>query len=170
MARLPARLGALLVVLATPTLPCYAAAQQTRVAPDAGCVQHNGGYVCNWSNFKLAFDRARTVAIETGRMERSTAAQLRTLVAALGKTPSEGASADLTLMVLPAEPTGVNVGPADHDLATLRVYAPSGDSSSGDSSRRVLLWAETLRGQGARPWPAEVHALITQFQERFPKR
>ncbi len=165
MARLPARLGALLVVLATPTLPCYAAAQQTRVAPDAGCVQHNGGYVCNWSNFKLAFDRARTVAIETGRMERSTAAQLRSLAAALGKTPSEGASADLTLMVLPAEPTGVNVGPADHDLATLRVYAPSRDSSRG-----VLLWVETLRGQGDRPWPAEVHALITQFQERFPKR
>ena len=144
-----------------PALP----AQQT-VAPDAGCVQHKGSYTCNWSSFKLAFDRAHTVAVETGPMDRSSARQAGTLITELGKTHvPEGQLADLTILIQPTDASGMNIGPADHDLATLRVYAPSQGTARG-----VLLWAETYRGQGDRPWPAQVHALITQFEDRFPKR
>ncbi len=138
---------------------------QGTVAPDGGCVQQKGSYQCNWSSFKLAFERAHTVAVQTGPMDRPTVTQVNTLVAELGKTHvSEGQPADLTMLVIPVDTAGMNIGPMDHELATLRVYAPSGDSPRG-----TLLWAETYRGQGDRPWPAQVHALITQFQDRFAK-
>src|SRR5579875_3721925 len=61
-------------------------------------------------------------------------------------------------------PNGVDFGPRDHDLARLEVFAPSSSASQG-----TLLWAETYRGQGDRPWPAQVHALLTQFQQRFQR-
>ena len=140
-------------------------AQQV-VAPDAGCVQNKGEYVCNWSSFKLAFERAHTVAVETGAMDRFTAHQVATLATELGKRQvGEEQAADLIMAVRPVEPSGINLGPADHELATLRVYA-----ASQAGGQRTLLWAETLRGQGDRPWPAQVHALLAQFQERFPSR
>ncbi len=136
---------------------------QQAVAPDAGCVLSKGEYVCNWSSFKLRLDRSRTVAIETGPLDRSTAHQIGTLVAELGKQRSpDGQGADLTMVIRPVEPSGVNLGPADHELATLRVYAPGDGAAHG-----TLLWAETLKGQGDRPWPAQVHALISQFQDHF---
>lgn len=138
---------------------------QRPVPPDAGCVQAKGSYTCNWSSFQLALERAHTVGVETGPMDRPTTHQLGQLVDELGKTrASEGQPADLTLLLIPIEPTGVNLGPGDHDLATLRVYAPNESSSRG-----TLLWAETYRGQGDRPWPAQVHALIAQFEAHLAK-
>lgn len=165
MARLALHLAAIVLVLPSALGACSAAAQQPALAPDAGCVQHKGAYTCNWSSFKLAFDRAHTVSVETGPMDRSTAGQLRTLVGELGKTNVPQAQpADLTMLLIPMEPNGLNYGPGDHDLATLRIYAPGEGSTHG-----TLLWAETYRGQGDRAWPAQVHALIRQFQERFDK-
>ena len=138
---------------------------QQAVAPDAGCMLHKGTYTCNWPSFQQAFDRAHTVALQTGHIDRSTAAQLRKLITELGKTEApEGQPADLTFTVAPVEPNGVDFGPMDHDLARLEVFAPSSSSSQG-----TLLWAETYRGQGDRPWPAQVHALLTQFQQRFQR-
>lgn len=137
-------------------------AQQT-VAPDEGCALQRGEYHCDWSQLRLAFDRAHTVAVRTDPMDRATLRQLHTLVDQLGKTPAmPDQSPDLTFMLVPVEPTGVNLGPGDHDLATLRVYAPVAGSERG-----ALLWVETLRGQGDRPWPAQAHLLIEQFQARF---
>lgn len=107
----------------------------------------------------MALDRAHTVAIETGHMDRAAAHELRHLVTNMGKLPEPaGSLADLTLRLEPTPPTGIDIGPADHDLATLRIFAP------GTTGTPVLLWVETLRGQGDRPWPAQVHALIEQFQ------
>ncbi len=161
----PARLAALVLALTPATLAVSAAKQQI-VAPDAGCVQQRGSYLCNWSSFKLAFERAHTVAVETGPMDRSTATQVKTLVGELGKAEvASGHSADLTMIVVRSDTAGMNIGPADHELATLRVYAPNENSSRG-----TLLWAETYRGQGDRPWPSQMHALIEQFQGRFGKR
>ena len=127
-------------------------------------MQHKGEYTCNWISLQSAFDRSRTIALRTEPMDRSTAAQLRRLIAELGKVPAaEGQPADLTFAVVPVPPNGVDMGPNDHELARLLIYAPSQASAQG-----LLLWAETYRGQGDRPWPAQVHALLRQFQERFP--
>lgn len=152
------------VVLALGFLyPAAGLTAQQAIAPDAGCVQARGVYTCNWPSFQLAFDRAHTVAIQTGNIDRSTAAQLRKLIAELGKTEAaEGQPADLTFAVAPIDTDGVDFGPMDHDLARLKVYAPGASSPQG-----TLLWAETCRGQGDRPWPAQVHTLLTQFQQRF---
>ncbi len=140
-----------------------AASAQKPVAPDAGCMLHKDTYTCNWPSFQQAFDRAHTVALQTGHLARSPAAQLRKLITELGKTEApEGQPADLTFAVAPVDPNGVDFGPMDHDLARLKVYAAGTSSAHG-----TLLWAETYRGQGDRPWPAEVHALLTQFQDRF---
>lgn len=148
---------ALIFALVAPLLTA-----QQPVAPDAGCAFHKGTYLCNWSSFKLAFDRAHTVAVETGPMDRQAATQLSHMLTEVGKqSVTRDQHPDLTLLLLPVEPSGVNLGPADHDLATLRIYAPD-----AHSPHAVLLWAETFRGQGDRPWPAQVHALITQFQNR----
>lgn len=156
---------ALACALFAPAL-ALAAPRQQEVAPDAGCVQQKGSYLCNWSSFKTVFDRARTVAVEVSPMDRPTVRQVDTLIGRLGKTrAAEGGSGDLVFLVMPIEPTGVNIGPMDHDVATLRVYAPSNGSAHG-----TLLWAETLRGQGDRPWPSEVHVLLGQFEGRFSQR
>lgn len=142
-------------------MPPAASAQQP-VASDAGCMQRKGEYTCNWSSFKAAFDRSHTIALETDPLDRTAGSQLRRLVTELGKVPVTGnETADLTFALSPVPPNGVDYGPSDHDLARLRVTA---HSSSGNP---VLLWAETLRGQGDRPWPAQVHTLLTQFQDRF---
>ncbi len=160
----PAKLAAVFMACTFASAGTALPAQQT-VAPDAGCVQTKGSYQCNWSSFKLAFERARTVAVQTGPMDRPTVHQVNTLIAELGKSPvAEGHLADLTMLVIPVDTAGMNIGPMDHELATLRVYAPSESSPRG-----TLLWAETYRGQGDRPWPAQVHALIAQFQDRFTK-
>ncbi len=157
------RKRALAPLLFAPLILATPAWAQRVLAPDAGCALQRGEYVCHWSALQLAWDRAHTVAVQAGPMDRSTLRQLRTLVGTLGKAETTaGQPADLTLMVLPVEPTGISFGPGDHDLATLRVYAPSAGSDRG-----VLLWVETLRGQGDRPWPAQVHVLIQQFEQRF---
>ena len=156
---------ATLILAGIPALTCLPGLAQSAVTPDGGCVQNKGTYQCNWSSFKLAFDRAHTVALETQPIDRSTGRQVGTLLDELGKTRLEGQTADLTMLVIPMDPSGMNLGPADHDLATLRIYAPREGTARG-----ILLWAETLRGQGDRPWPAQVHALLMQFQDRFSKR
>ena len=138
----------------------------------AGCTLQKGIYSCNLAAFRQDLAAAHTVAVQTQRLDRSAASQLRQLVQTLGKsvvstsTENEGApGADLTFLLIPMENSGVNFGPGDHELATLRVYAP-GDGSA----RGTLLWAETLHGQGDRPWPAQVHALIEQFQGELSQR
>jgi hypothetical protein len=164
--RLPSFRLTVSAVVALFPVAALAGPPQAAVAPDAGCVQQKGGYVCNWSSFKTVFDRAHTVALEVSPMDRPTVRQLDTLVSRLGKTRvTEGGSGDLVFLLMPIEPTGVNIGPMDHDLATLRVYAPANGSAHG-----TLLWAETLRGQGDRPWPAQVHLLLAQFEGRFGRR
>ena len=96
-------------------------------------------------------------------MDRFTQAQLNHLVRDLGKTvTAPDQRGDLTLLLIPTETPGIEYGPAGQALATLRIYAPGGDSSRG-----TLLWAETWTGLPDRPWPAIVHALLDQFQERL---
>lgn len=132
-------------------------------APQAGCALVDTAYHCDLTGFHKALASAHSIAIQTQPMDRMTAAQLRRLVTTLGKQLGTNSDRGTLLIALtPVEMTGITIGPGDHDLATLRVYALDDENRRGD-----LLWAETLRGQGDRPWPAQVHALIEQFQARL---
>lgn len=132
-------------------------------ADAAGCTLQKDIYTCNWRSFRAALDRAHSVRVETQGLDRSTAAQLRHLAQKLGKqVAADDQPADLTFLLIPIEPTGVDLGPAAHDLATLRIYAPGSGTTRG-----ALLWAETYRGQPDRPWPAIANATIQQFRDRL---
>lgn len=163
--RTPASLFSLaLAAAAAKTLGAAVIPLQNAAQP--GCVLAAGTYHCDLQSLQGALGKARTVAIETQAMDRQTAAQLRHLVNELGKQPaSVNQSADLIFLLTPVQSPGIDYGPGDHDLATLRIY--SADSQGG---RGGLLWAETLRGQGDRPWPAQVQNLIQQFQGRLSGR
>lgn len=128
-------------------------------------MQENGSYTCNLAGMKLALEHSRTIAVEAPRLDRVAVRQLEHMIIQLGKIPSKGEGpAELTFSVQPITPSGVVLGPADHELANLRVTAP------GREGRPVLLWVETLRGQGDRPWPAQVHALLEQFEGHLAGR
>lgn len=139
------------------------AVAQTENAP--GCTLEKQVYTCNWQAFVPRLEKAKTVAIETQQMDRNTARQLRELVGALGKEVApEDQQGDLTMLLIPMQPTGVHIGPAGEPLATLRIYAPLPGAPRG-----TLLWAETYTGQPDRPWPMTVHALVEQFKDRVQK-
>lgn len=134
--------------------------------PSTGCTLTDGAPRCNLSAFQRTLAAARNVSIETQPMDRVTAAQLRRLVESLGKQlGTNDHPGTLVIALTPVEKTGITYGPGDHDLATLRVYAVDGENRRSD-----LLWAETLRGQGDRPWPAQVHDLIEQLEARLKQQ
>ena len=131
--------------------------------PSPGCTLSKQGYVCDKASFHRMLRHSQTIAIDASPRDRIARKQLTELIVALGKTPAEG-PADLTFALTPPDPAGVNIGPSDQDLATLRVYGPSNDGKPGN-----LLWAETFKGQPDLRWPTVVHALIQQFQTEFAK-
>lgn len=137
---------------------------QTENAP--GCTLEKDVYTCNWQAFLPHLRNAHTISIETQQIDRNTAKQLRELAGELGKTVApEGEQGDLTMLLIPMQPTGVHIGPSGQPLATLRIYSPLPNSPRG-----TLLWAETYTGQPDRPWPMTVHALIQQFKDRVQRR
>jgi hypothetical protein len=118
---------------------------------------------CNWEAFKQLLSHAQTVAVESPRMERFMNEDLRELAQGLGKTvTTSNTTAELTFTVIPESDDGLVFGPADQDLAQLRVYA-------GGDSRGPLVWVETYHGQADMPWPAIVGAVVRQFQEHVAK-
>jgi len=127
-----------------------------------GCVLNKGIYTCNRTEFVAAWKSAGTVAIEAGPRDRMAAAQLREMVGKMGKTVGE--TGDLTVLIVPRDENGVEVGPAGVELGSIRVYAPGADGKRGN-----LVWAETYTGQPDMSWPAVVHALVAQFEGKFGK-
>ncbi len=136
-----------------------AEAQQQAVS----CALHKNTYLCDWAVFKKTLAAARTIALKSKPMDPGGDAELKKLAGDLGKravvAPEE--DADLVMVIVPAEDSGIFYGPGGRALATLRVYG------RGSLNRRgPLMWAETLDGQPDIPWPAVVYQLIAQFQSR----
>jgi hypothetical protein len=131
----------------------------------AGCVLDGRNYVCSFGGFHHVFHRSKTIAIEASPRDQAALTQLNELVVALNRTVAAAGQGDLIFAVLPIDHGGVIIGPGDVDMATLRIYDQGPDGTRGE-----MLWAETYRGQADRPWPATVHALLRQFQERMAKR
>ena len=167
------------IVLAAMMLPvaCIAQAPTSSVPPEgapsdigpttdrAGCVLNGHAYICSFGGFHHAFHRSKTIAIEASPRDQAALAQLNDLVVALNRTVAPAGQGDLIFAVLPVDRGGVMIGPGDMDMATLRIYEQGPDGTHGE-----MLWAETFRGPGDRPWPATVHALLRQFQQRMAKR
>ncbi len=131
----------------------------------AGCALDKHTYVCSFGGFHHVFHRSKTIAIEASPRDQAALAQLNELVVALNRTVAPAGQGDLIFTVLPIDHGGVIIGPGDVEMATLRIYEQGPDGTRGE-----MLWAETYRGQADRPWPATVHALLRQFQERMAKR
>jgi len=129
----------------------------------AGCTVERGQATCNWAAFRTALDAAHTVKVQYRERDRTTGAQLKDMVAKLGKTVAQGEEKpDLTVNVIPAELTGIDVSSADKEILELHVY-------TGDNSEQSLIWVETYIGQKDRPWPANVQSTILQFFKRLKK-
>ncbi len=150
-----------LAIVSLFSLATVSPAMAQKPANLAGCVTKDEQTTCDWYWFHKTLDSSRTVAVESSNMDRSTGAQLRNLATSLGKTIAATEEApDLILEVSPATVSGVDFGPADEEILSLNIY-------SGAESQRKLVWVETYRGQKDRPWPANVHAVIAQFQRRL---
>jgi hypothetical protein len=131
----------------------------------AACTLSQDVYTCDWASFQRVFARAQTASVVPERMERYTAIQLRKMAALLGKAVvAPDAQGDVTFEIEEALSHGVAMGPSDRALVRLLVY----ENHVGTPDK--LIWVETFRGQGDRPWEATVHAVIAQFEARFSKR
>ena len=141
--------------------------QGSAAAPaEGGCTRQKNTYTCDWEAFRRLLPHMHSVTVETQPMDLFTAGQLRRLVSSLGKNvAAQDQPADLTMLLAPVEPSGIDFGPADRPLATLQIYR--GNDVTGSRKR---LWVETFSGQPDRPWPTTVHSLIEQFEKRMSAR
>ena len=134
--------------------------------PDAAiaCPYDGKHYICSFAHFHKAFHQATTIAIEASPRDKAAIAQIREFLEAHHKDISS-TNPDLTITLLPIDHGAIVMGPADVDLATLRIYNRAKDGVHGD-----LIWEENYRGQADLPWPSTVHALLMQFAARFPRK
>jgi hypothetical protein len=143
-----------LMLAAVALLSSYPATAANPAQTIATCEPTGAG--CDQTTLRAAVHEARTIAAQAPPRDRVAQAELGRLVHDLGKqlAPPHGA-ADLTLILSQPQPSGVEIGPGDRDLATLQVY-------SGRSGQ--LIWVERVRGQGNKPWPAIIGDTLQQFR------
>ena len=135
---------------------------QTRVRTP-GCVPHGTGYKCDQQQFERVLRTAKTVSVQVPRMSSAEARQLLKLARSLGKTTPAGPS-DLTFVLVRPDSPGIYIGPANRNLAEIRVYQNSAGAAPGK-----LVWVERYYGQSGDPWPIVVHRLAAQFRHDFRK-
>jgi hypothetical protein len=148
-----------LLTAALLTLP--ALAQQPAPTSSPGCGILDGVTTCNWPAFRHILRSSQVIAVEHAQIDRYTGRQLEQLATRLGKTlASPDHPGDLTFDIVPTGEHGIDFGPGDKPILQLEIH-------DGPSSHGQLLWVETLHGDPDRPWPANVHAVIQQFQARL---
>ncbi len=119
-------------------------------------------YKCNRIAFQQRLQHARTVRIDTDRLDLFAAGEMRRLSPSLGLTVvADEQKPDLIFDLAPVDRSGrIDFGPAAVPLATLSIYDPA-----KGTGRRALIWVETYSGQQDRPWPSVVTELLQQFQD-----
>ncbi len=132
-------------------------------AKTSGCVLHGVGYTCDQQQFERVLRTAKTVSVQVPRMNPAEAQQLQKLARSLGKTTPAG-PADLTFVLVRPGSPGVYFGPANRNLAEIRVY-----QNSTSAAPAKLVWVERYYGQPGDPWPIVVHRLADQFRHDFRK-
>jgi len=168
---------AILFLAATASLAARAQGSSSSVPPEgatsdagpttdrAGCVLHGSVYTCNFGAFHHAFHHAKTISVEASPRDRAALSQLEELVPQLNRSVAAEGQGDLIFSVLPIDHGAITIGPADVELATLRIYERGSEGAHGE-----LVWSETYRGQADHPWPSTVHALLMQFRDRMKMR
>ena len=144
------------------TMVCSTPASLHAQQAAPGCIlDFEDHYRCNREFFQRRLQAARTVRVDTDRLDLFAARRTGEVVESLGKAVSapEG-KPDLIFDLSPVDRSGrVDLSPADVALATLSVYDPS-----RGTGKRSLIWVETFDGQTDRPWPAVVIDLLRNFQ------
>jgi hypothetical protein len=131
------------------------------VLPVTPCTLEKGIYTCSWPAFKRTLAAAKTVSVQTEPMDVRADAELAKLAKRLGKTVVEAQQGpEITFLLVPLNNKGAFMGPAEQDIATLRVYAGRTKTVPGK-----LIWAESYRGTEDIPWPAVVYYTISQFED-----
>jgi len=67
---------------------------------------------------------------------------------------------EITFLLVPLNNKGMSIGPAELEIATLRVYAGRTKTQPGQ-----LIWAESYRGTEDMPRPSVVYYTIDQFED-----
>ena len=144
--------------------PLCAAQTETTTVASAACTLHNDLYTCDKASFEHVLASAKTAAIETGRTDAYAQTKLKALVASMGKTlVPTGQHADITVLLVPVDPSGVAFNSDMAQLATLRVFAAQPDKSG----RGDLVWAQNLTGNPDLEWPSVVNQLVSKFNHEF---
>jgi hypothetical protein len=136
---------------------------QSETTASATCRLRDNLYTCDRAAFQHVLATAKTAAIETGPTDAVAQQRLKRLVAAMGKTlVPRSEHPDITLLLVPVDPAGVEYNTNNAKLATLRVFAAAGHSGRGN-----LVWAENYDGDTDLQWPAVVNQLVERFRTRF---
>lgn len=144
-------------------LPCLApASAQVQQVQHAGCIlEFQNHYRCDRDGFQKRLAAARTVRVDTDRMDLFARKRTEALVESLGKTlalPEQ--RPDLVFDLAPVDRSGrIDLSPAAVALATLTVYDTA--TATGERSR---IWVETVDGDADKPWPGIVTDLLRKFQ------
>ena len=155
--------GVALVGFAAVTATMPAVAQQ-ETSVSSGCVLNHDLYTCDRGKFLEVLGAAKTAAIETGPTDAAAQGELKKLVAQMGKTLVErDQHPDVTLLLVPIDPAGVQFNSGETRLATLRVFA----AVPQKAGRGDLVWAENFTGATDLPWFAVVKRLGAQFRTHF---
>lgn len=150
--------------LGAQAVPASAQTETATTTASASCTLHNNLYTCDKGAFERVLASAKTAAIETGPTDAFAQNKLKSLVAAMGKTlVPHGEHPDITLLLIPVDPTGVEFNTNLAQLATLRVFAAQPDKSG----RGDLVWAENYSGNPDLEWPAVVTQLVSRFRREF---
>ena len=127
-----------------------------------GCVlDFQDHYTCDRAGFQRTLNAARTVRIDTDRLDLFAARRTNDLVQSLGKVvAAPGQRPDLIFDLSPVDRSGqVDLSPANVALATLSIYDPT-----RGTGRRSLIWVETFDGSTDRPWPSVVIDVLQKFK------
>jgi hypothetical protein len=126
------------------------------------CTKDGKQYICDKSNFEKLLHVSKTASIRTPRLQ-PYAGQLSVHLRSLGKTIQHG-PADLTFVIMRIESDGIYYGPADREIAAMRVYYGADGNGPG-----TLVWEESYDGQPDTAWPIVVNHLTEQFREQFKR-
>jgi hypothetical protein len=128
------------------------------------CILKKGVYTCDGVTFQKILANAKTVSIDTHRIDKVAQSQLTDFIQKkLHKTvATDGGPSDLIFLLMPIDNDGINYMENDIDLGTLRVYLPNSQNQRGD-----LIWAEVFYGRHDMTWPSVVTGVIDQFRSRF---
>jgi hypothetical protein len=153
-----------LAIGAAATATASPALAQGETTASAACRLHNNLYTCNRAAFQRVLSNAKTVAIETGATDAIGQQKLRALVTEMGKVLVPlNQHADITLLLVPVDPAGVEYNTDNAQLATFRVFA----ANPGHSGRGDLVWAENYNGDIDLQWPQIINQVLSTFRSRF---